>query len=67
MPLATLTLDDNGVITKVDQCLSRRTVYSNAVLLELILVSRSELITAVTRYLRQPARCRSSLCRVTGR
>ena len=37
VPLATLTLDANGVITKVDQCLSRRTVYSNAVLLELIL------------------------------
>ncbi len=36
VPLATLTLAD-GMITKVDQCLSRRTVYSNAVLLELIL------------------------------
>lgn len=37
VPLATLTLDENGMITNVDQCLSRRTVYSNAVLLELIL------------------------------
>jgi len=37
VPLATLTVDGNGSITDVETCLSRRTVYSNAMLLELIL------------------------------
>jgi len=36
IPIATITLDDKGLVRSVDECSYRTTVYSNAVLLDLI-------------------------------